>query len=369
MKKKLKRILKIFIIISIILLIAYIIFKEIKQPSWFADEYYIVDFENSDKNLTKEEEKSLLTMINSNVYNFKDNDNIEITKLAYQHPFRHESVCYIFLKANINSRLPFELINVTENYKEYVIKHVCLNTNDCQEFNLVRRIVNDKYKWWKKNEKKVEYTEIEEPYITQEKDNDLLKKYEVVSGENLLGQIVDITDKYLEIQTNSSDIKLVEIDWKVTNFVNYRTKESLMIYDIKKGDYFYNKQIIRNITGDELVKESLKSIVRGSSNNLFVPTKLISLTDMNGYYIAKIEMRDKTSDLLKNKIEDENTYQIEFIINSDTKFYLGEYKIPIDSTIHDLFNHKEITIKISKDSADDVYPIITEIVVGYDIKT
>ncbi len=42
MKKKLKRILKIFIIISIILLIAYIIFKEIKQPSWFADELKIV---------------------------------------------------------------------------------------------------------------------------------------------------------------------------------------------------------------------------------------------------------------------------------------------------------------------------------------
>ncbi len=62
------------------------------------------------------------------------------------------------------------------------------------------------------------------------------------------GEITDITDKYLKIKKDNADIKLVEIKWNSTNFIDYRTKKSLTLYNIKIGDYFLNKQIIRNIT-------------------------------------------------------------------------------------------------------------------------
>lgn len=167
MKKGLKKKLIIFILIISVLLVAFIIFREIKLPSVFANEYYIVGFENTNKTLTTEENKNLIIFLNSDIYTIKESDNIQITKLAYQYPFRHESTCYIFFKANINSELPFTLINITENNKEYVSEHICMNTNDCEEFNLVRKIVNNNYKWWENNEKHINYVEIEESYYNK----------------------------------------------------------------------------------------------------------------------------------------------------------------------------------------------------------
>lgn len=42
-----------------------------------------------------------------------------------------------------------------------------MNTNDCEEFNLVRKIVNNNYKWWENNEKHINYVEIEESYYNK----------------------------------------------------------------------------------------------------------------------------------------------------------------------------------------------------------
>lgn len=365
MKKKFKKILTVFILVIFILLIVYIIFREVKLPSFFADEYYITDFENTNKTLTKEDENALITFLNSNIYTIKESDNIEITKIAYQYPFRHESTCYIFFKVDINAKLPFTLINITENDKEYVSEHICMNTNTCEEFNLIRKIVNNNYKWWENNEKDIIYTKIEEPYQTEETDTSFQENYEVVTGEYLFGEIIDITDKYLKIQKENMDIKLVEIDWKSTNFVNYRTKESLTMYGIKVGDYFMDKQIIRNITGQELIRESLKNIVDTSNTILFVPTKIISIKDMNEYYIVKIEMEDSTSEYFGKTIENRDKYELEFIINNDTKFYPEEKGISI-STIQDICENYITTIYISEKSIDSEYPIITKIDV-YDI--
>lgn len=365
MKKKLKKILIVFILIIFILFFAFIIFREIKIPFFLADEYYIINFEDINKTLTKEDENTLISFLNSDIYTVKESDNIKITKMACQSPFRHESSCYIFLKSSINSKLPFTLINITENYKEYVSEHICMNTNTCKEFNLVKKIVANNYKWWENNEKNINYTKIEEPYQTEITDTSLLENYEVVSGENLLGEIIDITDKYLKIQKDNNDIKLIKIDWKSTNFVNYRTKEALTIYGIKIGDYFWNKQIIRNITGEELIKESLKNIVDTSNTILFVPTKIISIKDMNKYYIVKIEMEDSTSEYFGKTMENRDKYEIDFIINNDTKFYPQRANITV-AELQKLCENYITTIFISEKSINDEYPIITKVEV-YDI--
>ena len=139
------------------------------MPSLFANEYYIVDFENTNKTLTEEEEKTLMSFLNSDIYTIKESDNITITKIVYQYPFQHESVCYIFFKTNIDKRLPYTLIKTTENSKEYVRKHVCMDTNDCEEFNFIRKTVKSTYNWMENNEKQINYTEIQEPYRTEKK--------------------------------------------------------------------------------------------------------------------------------------------------------------------------------------------------------
>ena len=73
----------------------------------------------------------------------------------------------------------------------------------------------------------LENIKLEESDYTEEIGNNYYENYEIVSGEHLSGKIINITDKYLKIQKENMEIKLVEIDWKSTNFVNYRTKESL----------------------------------------------------------------------------------------------------------------------------------------------
>ena len=361
MKKKIKKIL----IFILIILIAYIIFREIKLPSVFKDEFYIIDFENTDKILSDKDEQALITCLNSNIYTIQESDKIEITKIAYQYPFRHESTCYIFFNADINAKLPFDLINITSDNKQYVSKHICMNTNTCEEFKLVRKIVNNNYKWWENNEKKITYTLIEEPYYTGETDNNYYENYEVVSGKHLSGKIIDITDKYLKIQKENMEIKLVEIDWKSTNFVNYRTKESLTLYNIKCGDYFLNNQIVRNINGQELIRENLKNIIETSSIILFVPTKIISITNMNDYYIVKIEMEDSTSEYFGKTRENRDKYEIDFIINNDTKFYPEGKDISI-TTLQYISENYMITLYINEESIENKYPIISKIDV-YDI--
>lgn len=361
MKKKLKKIL----IFVFILLVIYMIFREIKLPSVFADEFYIIDFENTSKILSDKDEKEIISFLNSNIYTIQESDKIEITKIAYQYPFRHESTCYIFFNADKNAKLPFTLINIASDNKQYVSQHICMNTNTCEEFKLVRKIVNNNYKWWENNEKKITYTPIEEPYYTVETDNNYYENYEVISGEHLSGKIIDITDKYLKIQKENMEIKLVEIDWKSTNFVNYRTRESLTLYNIKCGDYFFNNQIIRNINGQELIRENLKNIIETSSTILFVPTKIISITNMNDYYIVKIEMEDSTSEYFGKTRENTDKYEIDFIINNDTKFYPEGKEISV-TTLQDISENYMITLYVNEESIENKYPIISKIDV-YDI--
>lgn len=154
MKKK-KILIIIIIVIICVLYITFIIYKNIKLPSIFNNEYYIVSFKDSNKILSQESEKKLIQFLNIKNYVISEEDNIKITKIAYQYPFRHESTYYIFFEASLNSDLPYTLINITENSKEYVKKHICMNTNDCEEFNCVMKLVDDNFKWWENNEKKI----------------------------------------------------------------------------------------------------------------------------------------------------------------------------------------------------------------------
>ena len=163
----------------------------------------------------------------------------------------------------------------------------------------------------------LENMKLEESDYTEEIGNNYYENYEIVSGEHLSGKIINITDKYLKIQKENMEIKLVEIDEELTNFVNYRTQESLSLKNIKCNDYFVNNQIVRNINGQELIRENLKNIIETSSTILFVPTKIISITNMNDYYIVKIEMEDSTSEYFGKTRENRDKYEIDLILEQE----------------------------------------------------
>lgn len=128
MKKRIKKI----IIILLILYGIFTIYKTIKSPFPIGGEY-IVSFNNTDKILDKADKE----LIRDTLFPIQDNvDALNITKLAYTDPFRHEGYFYIFESGA-------------------VYEHICLATYLCDEFKVVKKIVDKYYKWWENNEKEL----------------------------------------------------------------------------------------------------------------------------------------------------------------------------------------------------------------------
>lgn len=90
--------------------------------------YCIVEINNTTK-LSDEEYKQILDIMN------KD-DQVEITKIAYEKPFRHESSCYIYYKTK-NSN------------EEYIFEDIIFNTNTDENYKTIKKICDKHYKWWK----------------------------------------------------------------------------------------------------------------------------------------------------------------------------------------------------------------------------
>ena len=369
-----------FLALTIIILgIAFLIYRESRFPSVFNNEYYIVDFENSSKTLSNEKEENIRSFLELYNYNVKDVDNIKITKLAYQTPFRHEGNCYIFFKTNLDERLPFALVNITDNYKEYMVQHICGETYLCEEFIAVQQTVKKYYNIWENNEKYINDTIIEEPPQTEEKDKEYENKYDIIDGKKLFGKIIDITDKYLQIQEYNGSIKLVAIKWHRDNFIDYRTKNSLTIYRLKEGYYFYNRQIIPNITEQEIsniiaqiqknqeIKTTIEEIAQSqlvditdeliegqnncsySGNILEVMDNTIVFRSMNKIYKVnyneKIELLDaRTEETIKFQTIKENDYISCSVLSSEREIFIASKKTGEDLKI-DLLKNMSIPDK------------------------
>ena len=128
MKKKIKRI----VIILLILYGIFIIYKKIKLPFPIGG-YYIVNFDNKDK-ILEQSDKELIVNIIFPRLDKEQFDKMEITKLAYQDPFRHEGVSYIFYRMDGGGEIIYE--------------HICLGTGICEEYIAVQKLVDKYYKWW-----------------------------------------------------------------------------------------------------------------------------------------------------------------------------------------------------------------------------
>ena len=86
---------------------------------------------------------------------------------------------------------------------------------------------------------------------------------------------------------------------------------------------------------------------------------------MADYYIVKIEMEDSTSEYFGKTRENRDKYEIDFIINNDTKFYPEGKDISIE-TLQDISNRYMMTLYVREESIESEYPIISKIDI-YDI--
>ena len=131
MKKKIK-----YIFFALLILYGiFIIYKEIKMPSM--GQYYIVEINNTDTVLSKEDKEELIKTLNLN-------EEDEIDKIAYMNPYVHDGNFYVFL------------------HDGEVYEHICLGTSICEEYKTVKKIVDKYYKWWKNNGKYIDIEELEE---------------------------------------------------------------------------------------------------------------------------------------------------------------------------------------------------------------
>jgi len=96
----------------------------ITDPLWNGN-YFIVEFGENTK--LNQEEYNKITEIMST------EDNIEITKIAYERPFRHEGSYYIFYKINDSS-------------EELIFQDIIMNTNTDENYLMVKHICDKYYK-------------------------------------------------------------------------------------------------------------------------------------------------------------------------------------------------------------------------------
>ena len=111
-----------FITIILVLVIYYIV----TSPFW-NNGYYIVDF-GEKTTLNQDEYKEIISIMNIKY-------DIEITKIAYTRPFRHEASYYIFYKTN-------------DNNDENIFQDIVMNTNIDKDYSKIVQICRKYYKRW-----------------------------------------------------------------------------------------------------------------------------------------------------------------------------------------------------------------------------
>lgn len=148
----------ILLIVIILLYISYTIYILKQNP--ILGEYYVVDFENTNDNLSQSEEDLLIKLLHLDKVNFTPN-SLEITKIAYEVPCLSESTCYVFFKVDSKENILFNGEDTSIEYGKdggYIYKHICFNL--CTDFDVIEQIVKNHYKWWENNEKNIDESQI-----------------------------------------------------------------------------------------------------------------------------------------------------------------------------------------------------------------
>ena len=135
-KSLIEKMVTVVIMVIVIGYMSFVIYRFNKNPR--VGEYYIINFENTQNELTETEQNVLLQILGTSG---------KITKIAYQFGWSSgESVCYIFLEQN-------------KIYK-------CTGGSGT-EFLAFEQIVRNHYKWWKSDEKNIDENKLDKKNIVE----------------------------------------------------------------------------------------------------------------------------------------------------------------------------------------------------------
>lgn len=144
--KRLKKILLIISSIGIILVISLIVYNAVMYPS--VGENLEVDFKNSKYKLNNDEIYRILAILEMDVVN--NDDIIEIEKISYNVPFRHESFYDIYFSVtdvhNIDVYNKFEIIEKNDNIIKYKYQKSVAVTFYDEDFQTIKEICDKYYK-------------------------------------------------------------------------------------------------------------------------------------------------------------------------------------------------------------------------------
>ena len=198
--------------------------------------------------------------------------------------------------------------------------------------------------------------------ITNNDFSDLKNIDCILVKENTSGKIVEVGDNYIIVQgTDETNRYKVNANPETNEFINGRTNESIKTADIKVGDYYTLKSIIRNVSGEEWKKECIKNLancyVEGSlSCN---PLDITNVQNMGDYVIITFIMEDSTTEYFKGK-NNRDTFELKAIAHSNLD-------IPTVTGGVTVYNLKEETenfmfwIGLDKNTINNEYPTINNI--------
>lgn len=174
------------------------------------------------------------------------------------------------------------------------------------------------------------------------------------------GNIVEVGENYIIVESENNNRYRVNANSE-NEFTNGRTGESIKISDIKVGDYYEIKSIIRNIQGEEWKKECLKNLANCYVNGSLWcnPEEITNVQNMGNYVIITLKMVDCATEYFKGK-DNLDSFELKAIAYSNLN-------IPTTTGGVSVYNLKEETkgfifwIGLDKNTIDNKYPVINNI--------
>lgn len=232
-------------------------------------------------------------------------------------------------------------------------------------------------------------------------ENIEIEKFDVaINDENGLwdsdGIVTEIKNDKIKFYSKFYKKELLLVDFNEFNFINGRTDEIIDLKDIEVGDYInilrrdtpvYVEMeatndttpktvcVVKNLSGDKLKKELLKGLVLDSKSSKYFPKHIVNFEEFKGIEEIndnEILIKFLISDGYKEELENNEKFEIKFIIDRDTEIINSDYfnseKLELEYFKNEDFKIEyieDVFLRINKDTINDENPRVEKIYVPY----
>lgn len=232
-------------------------------------------------------------------------------------------------------------------------------------------------------------------------ENIEIEKFDVaINDENGLwdsdGIVTEIKNDKIKFYSKFYKKELLLVDFNEFNFINGRTDEIIDLKDIEVGDYInilrrdtpvYVEMeatndttpktvcVVKNLSGDKLKKELLKGLILDSKSSKYFPKHIVNFEEFKGIEEIndnEILIKFLISDGYKEELENNEKFEVKFIIDRDTEIINSDYfnseKLELEYFKSEDFKIEyveDVFLRINKDTINDENPRVEKIYVPY----